>query len=267
MPWIRLCDNYVDDEKFQALSDGAFRLWHEAMSYCRRHQTDGLIPFSVMRGLRSFTKGREKQLAAPAREALSPLWELIAGTGYKVHNYLAWNLSKEEEQNERAGAAARMRKFRSSPRYGVTDTVTDGVTNGVTPTVTNALVPDWVGMDPGSSDSLERESERKPDVISADQARFDTFWASYPRKVGKDAARKAWQKRRPSEELLQAMLAAVDWQKRTDAWLKSGGQYVPHPSTWLNEGRWQDEPQDTPRVSDRTIGIARAAQDFLHDRH
>lgn len=135
MPWIRLSDDYVDDEKMQALSDKAFRLWHEGIAYCRRHKTDGIIPFTVLRNLRSFTSGAEKQLAAPVREGVAPLWKLIPATGYMVHNYLKWNLSKEEERDERSATAARVRKFREVKREcnTVTPSVTGDVTNGDVP--------------------------------------------------------------------------------------------------------------------------------------
>jgi hypothetical protein len=39
------------------------------------------------------------------------------------------------------------------------------------------------------------------------------------------------------------MLSAVEAQKQTDQWTKDGGQYIPHPSTWLNQGRWEDETE------------------------
>lgn len=71
--------------------------------------------------------------------------------------------------------------------------------------------------------------------------RFDRFWAAYPRKVGKDAAWKAFEKRRPDADLTDRMIAAVNEQRRTLAWTKDGGEYIPHPATWLNQGRWQDE--------------------------
>lgn len=70
---------------------------------------------------------------------------------------------------------------------------------------------------------------------------FDEFWSQYPKKVGKDAARKAFDKRKPSRELLARMLAAIRSQVQTPAWQKDGGQFIPHPATWLNDGRWQDE--------------------------
>jgi hypothetical protein len=58
--------------------------------------------------------------------------------------------------------------------------------------------------------------------------------------VGKDSARKAFDKRRVSEELLAQMLSAIEAQKRSAQWKRDSGQFIPHPTTWLNEGRWQD---------------------------
>lgn len=76
---------------------------------------------------------------------------------------------------------------------------------------------------------------------SAPERRFEKFWAAYPRKVGKDAARKAFDKRKPDDALVASMLNAIDAQGRSEDWRKDNGQFIPHPSTWLNEGRWQDE--------------------------
>jgi hypothetical protein len=94
----------------------------------------------------------------------------------------------------------------------------------------------------------EREGIRDTSLRSVSPARgahseiidrgFEDFWAAYPRKVGKDAARKAWtaaKKRAPIAEIA-AGLNAARWP--TDA------QFIPHPATWLNQGRWQDNPSD-----------------------
>lgn len=73
-------------------------------------------------------------------------------------------------------------------------------------------------------------------------ARFGEFWAAYPKKVGKMAARRVWDKLHPTAALHTAMLSAVAAQVKTDQWRRDGGQYIPHPATWLNQGRWEDEP-------------------------
>lgn len=71
---------------------------------------------------------------------------------------------------------------------------------------------------------------------------FSEFWDAYPRKVGKDAAKKAYFKRHPDAELHARMLAAIAAQVRNPAWLEEAGRFIPHPATWLNAGRWEDEP-------------------------
>ena len=67
---------------------------------------------------------------------------------------------------------------------------------------------------------------------------FLSFWAAYPKKIGKDAAWKGWKKTKPP---IEEVLFAISAQIETPAWKKDGGQFIPNPATWLNQGRWQDE--------------------------
>lgn len=67
---------------------------------------------------------------------------------------------------------------------------------------------------------------------------FDAFWNAYPKKVGKQAARKAFQRVKVP---LESLLTAIERQKRSAQWLEDNGKYIPHPTTWLNQGRWEDE--------------------------
>ena len=72
--------------------------------------------------------------------------------------------------------------------------------------------------------------------ISSD---FDIFWQEYPKKVGKEAARKSWYKIRPN---LQDVLKTLAWQKESKQWFEKGGQFIPNASTYLNQHRFLDEP-------------------------
>jgi len=83
-----------------------------------------------------------------------------------------------------------------------------------------------------------KHKEKQPTALSV---RFEEFWKAYPKKVGKDAAKKAFEKRKPDQAMVDAMLNAIHFQKASDAWQKDGGQFIPNPATWLNQGRWQDE--------------------------
>jgi uncharacterized protein YdaU (DUF1376 family) len=67
---------------------------------------------------------------------------------------------------------------------------------------------------------------------------FEIFWRAYPKKVGKETARKSWNKIRPN---LQDVLNALAWQKDSKQWFEKGGQFIPNPSTYLNQHRWLDE--------------------------
>lgn len=72
-----------------------------------------------------------------------------------------------------------------------------------------------------------------------DGCAFEVFWTAYPRKVGKGAARKRFDTA-IKKTTLEVMLSAIEAQKKSDQWTKDGGQFIPHPSTWLNQERWSD---------------------------
>jgi len=74
-----------------------------------------------------------------------------------------------------------------------------------------------------------------------DTGGFDSFWQVWPKKKAKLDAIKAWEKLNPSGELVDRIIAAVEFQKQSRDWLKNDGQYIPYPATWLNGQRWTDE--------------------------
>lgn len=67
---------------------------------------------------------------------------------------------------------------------------------------------------------------------------FEAFWAVYPRKVGKLAAKKAFER---VNMPLETLLTALRRQKCSAQWTAENGRYIPNPATWLNQGRWEDE--------------------------
>lgn len=96
-------------------------------------------------------------------------------------------------------------------------------------------------------DALAREEKRReeknikpPKSPKGDWPRFDEFWSAYPRKTDKAKAIKAWNKIKPDDSLVNLILNAVRSQSRTDQWTRDDGQYIPHPTTWLNGKRWDD---------------------------
>lgn len=74
------------------------------------------------------------------------------------------------------------------------------------------------------------------------EKRFNQFWELYPRKQGKGDARKSWKRIKPNAELFDKIITAlknnVDNNRQ---WQRDNGQYIPNPSTWLNQERWEDD--------------------------
>ena len=102
----------------------------------------------------------------------------------------------------------------------------------------------WMGLQATKRDEalFVDEPPAAPSPAAHRATDFDRFWESYPRKIGKAAAAKAW--KRAHRPPLQQILDALEAQKRSQNWLREGGQYIPHPSTWINQGRWDDVIED-----------------------
>jgi hypothetical protein len=155
MPFIRLSDNYIDHPKFIVLSDRAFRLWHEGMAYCRKHQTDGEIVSSALRGFRYAKPDAVRELSA----GTAPLWETV-DVGFKVHDYLDWNPCREDEQRRQQESRERTKKWR---------------TNAVSDASRHAYVPVRIGIT-RSSEGVQGE----PDALAV----FEAFGAAWKRAYG-----------------------------------------------------------------------------------
>jgi hypothetical protein len=116
----------------------------------------------------------------------------------------------------------------------------------------------WTTVDPSSGfPSSENPSSEKPYLKKINVkktnlkkhmpslTRFDEFWDNYPRKVGKNSARKAYEAARGRYEGsvgdYEAMVISGALRLSQDRNLPDL-QYVPYPTTWLNRDGWNDDP-------------------------
>ena len=82
--------------------------------------------------------------------------------------------------------------------------------------------------------------QNEPDQEKWEQ-QFEQFYKQYPKKVKKQDVRKWFQKNKPSNELFSSMMNSLEQFKGSEDWLKEKGQYIPYPTSWLNQKRWEDE--------------------------
>ena len=68
---------------------------------------------------------------------------------------------------------------------------------------------------------------------------FDEFYKLYPRKVGRFMANKSFKKLSRRDKMLayDGLLNYIGFWEHN----KTEKQFIPHPSTWLNQRRWEDE--------------------------
>lgn len=97
-----------------------------------------------------------------------------------------------------------------------------------------------------SASEIKDRVQGKGNGKDGDQQDFEVFWAAYPRKVAKGAARKAWAATSGKRPPVAEIVSAVTTQAETEQWREAGGKFIPHPATWLRAERWGDVVNDSP---------------------
>lgn len=82
-------------------------------------------------------------------------------------------------------------------------------------------------------------------IKEINKERFETFWKQYPKKVNKFKSEEWFRKNKPDEILFNHIIKKLEMFKKSNEWKKENGKYIPHPTTWLNQKRWEDELNDS----------------------
>ena len=180
---------------------------------------------------------------------LKSFFELVDGAwrNKRADAEIAHYLSNKEKASKAGKASAERRLNGRSTDVEAKSTNVEKVSTDVQPTINHKPIISNTPIPPSQATGGESAGS---DVGE----RFERFWKTYPRKVGKDAARRAFAKRKPDEGLLAKMLASIASQSQTVEWQREGGRFVPNPATWLNQGRWQDGEGEEGGVADGVAG-------------
>ncbi len=88
---------------------------------------------------------------------------------------------------------------------------------------------------------IKNNTSIKKETNKEKETDFDKFWAKYPKKKSKGYAEKAWKRLKPDRLLVDVILSELTLAVGSGDWQREGGQYIPHPATWLNGKGWEDE--------------------------
>jgi hypothetical protein len=89
-------------------------------------------------------------------------------------------------------------------------------------------------------------NRQEPPTPRAWEPRFERFWLAYPRKESKQKAREWFAQHKPTEADVGTMLDAIARQSQSAQWQEEGGRFIPMPTTWLHQRRWEDEGLTAP---------------------
>lgn len=112
MSWARLDDACTDHLKLRRAGTAGLALWTASIVWCSRHLTDGFIPTDMLHDIWRPVGESFDADSACARLVATGLWDEVEG-GWRVHDYLDYNPSREEVMRSREQAAERQRRRRS----------------------------------------------------------------------------------------------------------------------------------------------------------
>lgn len=102
------------------------------------------------------------------------------------------------------------------------------------------LNPSPLTLNPSSSPKKPRAGRA---VLDASQAKiWEEWYAIFPRHVAPDAGQRAFLKALARASPAELLAGAARYR---DACKGKEPQYIAHPATWLNDGRWKDENGST----------------------
>lgn len=146
------------------------------------------------------------------------------------NDLIAWNRRQIKQEDAKAADRKKRQREREKSQIGNVTKVDVTECHGVSRDVTRETETE-TETDKSKSNIAHRSAERMFE---------DQFWPAYPRKVGKENALKSFVKLRPDDDMLAVMLKALTAQAASEQWRKDK-QFIPHPATWINGKRWQDE--------------------------
>jgi hypothetical protein len=228
--YIRIHDGMPDHPKVDGLSDAAFRLLVSTWCWCARHLTDGRVPGPTW--LKRGTPKSRGELVAAGLADLTEDGEVLMHD-YTDHQRTADEVRRISEARREAG-----KKGGKAKAKAVANAKANGLANGKQ----NLPIDIDIDIDIDKKNS------------SATPSGFAEFWSAYPKKVGKPAAEKAWNKAiRDGVDPARLALVAGQYAERT---ANTDPKFICHPTTWLNQARYNDEPEpETSPVSRRHVPL------------
>lgn len=241
--WVKLSVAFFDDDRLLLVGAESELLFVRGLAWAKRDGSGFISRGAMVRlGL-----GLDDPIQAALRLSEVGLWVAV-DSGYRISAWDEWQADSEVlTRRAEAGSLGNHRRWHQDRpsdtcRYCAEASLVIAQSSQVRSVCDEFAIPEIeIEKDIYKDIAQPALSETAPKVNKS--GLFDAFWGVYPRRVGKGAAAKAHAraiKRATPERILDGAQAVADrW--RTLA--PDERQYVPHPATWLNADRWDDEAE------------------------
>ncbi len=217
-------------EAYASMTDAELGFYHRCLN--RAWLNDGLPADPAKRA----------QALQKPRSYADKMWSGIVGERFTLDDNGRYRNGRQEEErmkairkSEQASDAVsereRKRNIRSSP-----DESTDDL---------RAQARPGSGSVSGSSEEVKATTENKTSTRARGPIEwFEEFWSTYWRRIARSEALKCYKRHILTEEMHGAVMLAVAAQ--TPVMLARDVSLRPHATTWLNQHRWEDDPEPPP---------------------
>ena len=86
---------------------------------------------------------------------------------------------------------------------------------------------------------------------------FADLWGKYPKKVGEDDARKAFNALDPDAETFEQILKGIERWKKSAQW--QDAQFIPNLAKWIEKQSWKDEPPKPAKKQNQALAYEQTA--------
>jgi len=216
MAWFKVDDGFHHSAKVLSIPRDiraeALGLWILAGTWSADNRTDGFIPKAVL---------IDWPISQEAVDALiqSGLW-IRNDQGAQFHDWCDYQPTREQLEAKSAEISAKRSAAGSKG-------------------AANRWQADSKPMAKDSPVPVPVPVPNKNSSPSKLDGYFDSFWSLYPRKVGKESARKAFLKAAKKTNPQTIVDCTENFAKDPNLPFP---EFIPHPATWLNRGGWEDEP-------------------------
>lgn len=285
MAWVRLSDDFYDHPKFDKAGVLGIALFTAGLAWANRNLTDGFIPRKAALRMLDFedavdavrnadrngvtnTLHNDDLTPAITRSTVQALvdaglWH-VEEDGYRIHDYLDYQYSKEQIEASQKSNAARQKAWRDRKRTekqtqgdGESNADRNGVTNGGvtgapnpnpnpkkeevlrTSSSTGGVVDIFGNAIEDEQPKQKPKAKKKTKAEKENDPFFVEFWSVYPKRTSKPTAVNAFANAveagaDPRQIIEGARLYAQMW----DGADSEESQFITKASNWLNDGSW-----------------------------